>query len=1164
MNRIPLHLRNLLCLLACWSIAATAFPCQAQESSHPYQAQKQSVLSSGPSLKIGVTQDGVYRIRYEDLVSAGLTNQAEPSSNIALYGNKSGMLPYFNTPDIPDDLSPLPIWIQDGGDGTFGPGDYFLFLGQSPHIWTYDTSHGFLHQTNYYSDTTYYFVSLNPVSTCRIENATETGQGDTRITTSIEHVHHENDLSNICNGSVHWLGERFSSSGESQTVTLSTPDPANGNQKNAKLLIQTAVQTNNGTASFTIHANGENMQINHTGATGSNAVSPCTDMRSLQQELSISASQTSIVFTYQKSNAASSGFIDFIDLLYERSLRVRDQALFFRNPAALNQKASFILQADAGLQVWDITNVYRIRKLSVNQSGTSYSFTAAADSILHEYVAFHPNNASSPASILLQKEQNLHGANNIDYILVTHPQFLDYANQIADMHRERNGYSVLVATTDQIYNEFSSGAKDPSAIRMLAKHLWDKSDSLHRPRHLLLLGAASYDYKGRLGHLTDFVPTFESLSNLHEGGGDPIEDNFGYMGENEGFSPGESQGRGNMDIAVGRLPIRNQEDAEAVVEKIDIYSSPEYLYDARNPNLPGNLGDWRNEISFVCDDGFESRMESDILANNWPDTRIPAFHINKLYSDAYERVSSSTSNRVPAIESNIRTAIEEGNLFIGYYGHSGWDAWSDERILSIDIINQLKESLSYPIMFSSSCTFGYFDYIDRPSAAELLVLRPRSGAIAIVTTTRTAYTGAIESILKLFIQKITERASGQVTTIGDAYLYAKQRHTGGAVQKFALLGDPGLRTATPRYNVQTLQINGQEASSKQIDTLKALSPITIEGCITDHQGRLLEDFNGTVITKVYDKSVMESTLGNYNPQSNTNNRVITFQSQNSLLFQGYSDVKDGRFSVSFIVPKDIQYNYGNGKIEYYAYSNTSDANGCFEDIVVGGFDAESVLDTMPPIVDLYINRNNYIPGTVGESPYLYAEISDRFGINTTGTGIGHNMTLVIDEDFSNPIVVNNLFRYNPGSYTEGTLSYPLNLERGEHTAQLKVWNINNISTTESISFRIGESDEPEIFEIRAIPNPVKNDYVDIYFNHNGYGGGIEQCEVNIFNLQGRRIASFDYPVEDISGYSIGPIRWDMSRTNGGRVQSGMYIAHIRAHHADGNISHKTVKIIVLK
>lgn len=1164
MKRMHFHLKYLICTLAGLCLLFTlASSGRAQSMSDPYQSKNQSVLSSGPSLKIGVSQDGIYRIRYEDLVSQGLLNQAEPSSRINLYGNKAGMLPFFNTPDIPDDLSPLPILMQDGGDGMFGPGDYFLFFGQSPHVWTYDSSYGFLHQTNYYSDTTYYFVSAHSESAIRVGSTSNASQSDLRISTSIEHVHHESDLSNICNGSVHWMGERFSSSGQSQTVTLSTPNPANTHRNNAKILIQTAAQTNNGTASFTIDAAGTSMKISHTRATGSDESSLCTDMQSIQRELSVSSSQLPLSFSFQKSQAAGNGFIDFISLSYERQLSVQNQALFFRNPEALNRKASFSLQAGEGLIVWDITNVYHIQEFPLTRNGNSYSFTAPADSILHEYAAFYPNNAQSPSFAGLQSAQNLHGAANIDYILVTHPVFLEYAKQIADMHRERNGYSVLVATTDQVYNEFSSGSKDPSAIRMLAKHLWDKSDSLHRPRYLLLFGAASYDYKGTLGQLTDFVPTFESFFNLQEGGGTPVEDNFAYLEDLEGFSPAESNGRGSMDIAVGRLPVRNSSDAEAVVEKIDIYSHPEYLYDSRNPNLPGNFGDWRNEIAFVSDDGFESRLETSILRNDWPSTMIPEFHVNKLYSDAYERTTSSTSNRVPGLESNIRTSIEEGSLFIGYYGHSGWDAWSDERILSIDIINQLNESYSFPIMSSSSCTFGYFDYINRPSAAELLVLRPHSGAIAILTTTRTANTGSIEDIIQAFVQKLTDKSSGKVSTIGDAYLYGKKHHA-SAVYKFVLLGDPGLKAAIPQYTVQTLRINGQDIASSEPDTLKALSPITIEGIITDNQGQLLDNFNGTLITKIYDKKTTETTLGNYNPQDRRQNEKVSYQTQNSLLFQGYSEVEDGRFSVSFIVPKDIQYNYGNGKIEYYAYSNTTDANGCFEDIVVGGFNSEAILDTMPPVVDLYINKNNYITGTVGESPYLYAEISDHFGINTTGTGIGHNMTLVIDEDFSNPIVVNNLFRYNPGSYTEGTLSYPLNLERGEHTAQLKVWNINNISTTESITFRIGESDEPEIFEIRAVPNPARNDYVDIYFNHNGYGGGIERCEVNIFNLQGLRVTRFDYEVGDISGYSIGPIRWDMTRSNGGGLQSGMYIAHIRAHHTDGSISHKTVKIIIVR
>ena len=350
MKRMHFHLKYLICTLAGLCLLFTlASSGRAQSMSDPYQSKNQSVLSSGPSLKIGVSQDGIYRIRYEDLVSQGLLNQAEPSSRINLYGNKAGMLPFFNTPDIPDDLSPLPILMQDGGDGMFGPGDYFLFFGQSPHVWTYDSSYGFLHQTNYYSDTTYYFVSAHSESAIRVGSTSNASQSDLRISTSIEHVHHESDLSNICNGSVHWMGERFSSSGQSQTVTLSTPNPANTHRNNAKILIQTAAHTNNGTASFTIDAAGTSMKISHTRATGSNESSLCTDMQSIQRELSVSSSQLPLSFSFQKSQAAGNGFIDFISLSYERQLSVQNQALFFRNPSTLSNRFQVVLWPNVGI-----------------------------------------------------------------------------------------------------------------------------------------------------------------------------------------------------------------------------------------------------------------------------------------------------------------------------------------------------------------------------------------------------------------------------------------------------------------------------------------------------------------------------------------------------------------------------------------------------------------------------------------------------------------------------------------------------------------------------------------------------------------------------------------------------------------------------------------------
>lgn len=1132
---------------------------QAQSYPDPALKKSYSVLALGETLKVAVAQSGIYKISYENLVSAGLVSEEIESRKLALYGNVSGMLPTFNLPGTYDDLSPLPIWLHDGGDNRFGPGDYFLFFGESPHRWVYEKEE-FRYVPHHYSDSTFYFVSLRAEIEHRVVSRTaETPENPIRIEAFPEHVRYETNTVNLCNGGYTWLGESFSFSGNERSFTLNTPDPKAG--ESATLEVATAAISSRGTATFRITCGTTSFSIYHPEYTGSF----CSDNQTARASVPLNGNTTAVRLSFNKTNSTEAGYLDYINLFYLRNLKLAGDKLLFRHPEAVGNNARFVMEASAGTRIWDITDVYHIEEIPTTaESAGKISFSSHADGTMHEYIAFSPSQCPSPRLVGKVKAQNLHELQNISYIVVSHPAFFEQAQQIARLHQERDGITAYAATTEEVYNEFSSGAKDPSAIRLFLKRVRDKSDEGKGPAALLLFGAASFDYKNLLGGVSDFVPTLESYGNDSEGAATPSEDNFGYLDDEAGTDPAApAYPKGKLTVAVGRIPVQSVEEARNAVEKIDIYSSRSYVHDPGRPDLSGNFGNWRNEMAFVTDDSFESSMERNVLSNNHIQNNIPYIHLNKLYSDNYERENSSVTSRIPELEKAIGDMVENGCLFIGYLGHSNWNSWSDEKILTTDLIDNWKTSFTFPIMMASSCTFAYYDQANLVSGAERCVLKAHAGAIAMVATSRTATVGNIEEIHKRFAESLIDKSAGNIPTIGSAFLYAKTSTTQGGANKFLLLGDPALKVALPEHNIETLRINGKDIDPEIPDTLKALSPITIEGRIVNQAKIPLTDFNGTLMVKIYDKAVTKTTLGLYNPQSSNYNAAISYTDQNSLLFQGVTEVKDGFFSFSFIVPKDIQYNFGNGRISYYAYSENSDANGSFSGIIVGGFNENAVLDTLAPEVSLFINRNNYLEGTVGEEPYLYAEISDEYGINTTGAGIGHDMTIIIDEDLKNPITVNNYFRYNTGSYKEGTLLYPLKVEPGRHTVRLKVWNINNISASKSISFNVDGSSGFKVFDMKAVPNPVRGGYVDFYFNHNGVGGGIERCDFDIFSLQGARVSNFSYRLTDLSGYSVGPLRWNLSSNTGKRLQAGMYICHMKAFNAEGKVVKQSVKLVVV-
>ncbi len=1116
-------------------LSGSASLLQAQTYPTPQHPKSYSVLALGTSLKVGVTQNGVYRITYEDLVSAGLVSQPLSARKLAVYGNVSGYLPFFNTADIYDDLAALPFSVYDPNqDGMFGPGDYLVFYAQSQARATYQAQSGTFSVTiNPYCDTTYYFVGIQAEYVPEIPMETASAEASApQIEVFPDYVHHEQELYNVCEGGATWLGERFMSGGASHNINITLPGAVRGNTASA--YVRTAARTASGTASFTLRV-GEKTQSVYLSKNEA-----CTQFAETTLDFPVSDEKTTFSFLYNKESSAGEGYLDKITVSYNRRLAFSSGSLNFRAPQGISEDVRFRIESSRELRVWDVTDIYNLREMQVSASGNHREFSAKADNTLHEYTVFEASTCPKPRFVGLVQPQNLHAERNIDYVIVSHPSFVEQAQKIARIHREKDGYTTLVTTTQKVFNEFSSGAKDPSAFRLLMKKLSDNSDSLRKPRFLCLFGAASYDYKNILGSESDFVSTVQSFGNSDEGGGDPLDDNFGYTGPGEGISPYDNSKRGTLDVAVGRIPVHSVKEAENAVEKIDLYSSPR------------NFGDWKSEVAVVTDDGFESAMESTILKHNGFASLHPEFHLNKLYSDAYARTSSSTSTRVPALENAIRRRFEEGSLFVGYYGHSGWDAWSDEKILTNHIIDNLKQNTTFPISVASSCSFARFDNIGQVSGAERLVLHEHGGGIAIMATSRSALTGAIEDIFSRFLYALTDKSSGKIPTIGEAFLTAKIHNTSGGGQKFLLLGDPGLKVALPQGRIETTSVS---------DTIRALGTAKIEGCITDLQGNPLSDFNGKIITKVYDKPIVSKTLGLYNAREHGEayNPQVPYQQQNSLIFQGETEVKDGKFEISFIVPKDIRYEYGFGKIIYYAYNDSMDADGSYSRLVVGGFDENAVIDTNPPVVRLRLDGPDSRGLTVGVSPTLYAEINDDFGINTTGSGLGHDMTLVIDGDERNPLVVNDLFRYNLGSYRSGTLSYLLNdLQAGKHTAKLKVWNINNISATATLVFEINGAQKFELFDLIAAPNPCRGQEVKFYFTHNGEAGSIENCTLQIFDLRGARVAEAKYSTPEATGHSV-CLRWDAA---GVRLQNGIYICRVVATDVHGKTAVKTVKLVV--
>ena len=433
-------------------------------------------------------------------------------------------------------------------------------------------------------------------------------------------------------------------------------------------------------------------------------------------------------------------------------------------------------------------------------------------------------------------------------------------------------------------------------------------------------------------------------------------------------------------------------------------------------------------------------------------------------------------------------------------------------------------------------------------AGEYLLLNDNGGAIALLTTTRLVYAFPNYNLNTNFIDVLFEKYNGEYPKLGDLYKQTKVLSGSGSnTRNFILLGDPAISLSYPKYNITTSSIP---------DTIKALQEVTINGEVRDDNGNILTNFNGVVFPTVYDKEIISVTLGQESCSP------MPFRNQNNIIYKGTASVISGQFSFSFVVPKDIENNYAKGKISYYASENSGDdASGSDDSFVIGGTAENIDYDYTGPEISLYINNRNFSSGGLtNNSPVLLADIIDLSGINTVGNGIGHDITAVLDNNFSNPFILNEYYKSNLNSYSEGVVEFPLeNLEDGMHTLTLKVWDVFNNSSESSIDFYVSNDEIISVSEFLNYPNPFTNS-TEFYFQLNQSDQLID-VNIDIFSMTGQHIDNLKQSFFN-NGFRVGPINWNGKNKSGGNVSPGLYIANLSVEIENGLFETKSIRIAI--
>jgi len=800
-----------------------------------------------------------------------------------------------------------------------------------------------------------------------------------------------------------------------------------------------------------------------------------------------------------------------------------------------------------------------VKEMPLTKNGNITTLKAYAQT-LKEFVAFDAANAFHPGLMGAVANQNLHGMSQADLVIVTHPLFLSQANQLATFHRDNDQMNVAVATTSQIYNEFSSGKQDPSAIRDFVRMFYERNltDSLHRVKYLLLFGDGSYDMKYRIKPNSNMIPTWQTDNSILPISSYVSDDFYGMLDSIEGDNL-----NGDIDVGVGRFPVSTVSDADIIVAKSIRYGiKKDELPNSYENGLISNYDSWRNNVSFIADDEdgnlhFNQTENMVILL----DSITNKLNVNKIYLDSYKQVHTPSGDKYPDVNVDIDKNIRNGSLIINYVGHGGEYGLASEGVLTFTEIGKYTNFYNLPIFVTATCEFSRYDNPELTSAGEKILLHPHGGGIAMFTTTRIAFAHSNEIVNRNLIRTTFGENHTSKVRFGDIIKMSKNLCGYGVYKEnFTLLGDPALSLAIPEYNVVTDKIL-LDTTNITGDTIYNSNVITVKGHISDKNGNLQDWFNGKIYPKVFDKPIMITTLANDPSLSYPAN----FYLQQGLLFQGNSTIKNGEFEFSFFAPRDIKFGQGYGKIIYYAKNNDFDARGVADSLIIKNNGINDLPDFTGPDIHIYMEDLKFKEGgETSANPLMIAFLHDTSGINAYGIGIGHEIVGILDGDgdVNNPVYLNQYFIQDSNKCTAGKVTYKFTgLSYGMHKFSLSAWDLLNNNSEKEISFNVKSPSDLDLGGVYNFPDPVI-DHTTFFIERN-MSTEIMYVTISIVDLSGRVCVELN---QDVAPNSYKPIQiyWDGTNANGEPLSKGFYTYRVTLSDKSGKIRQKSDKMVILK
>ena len=1117
-----------------------------------------SALASGKWVKIRVKDEGVYAITKSKLQKMGFSNPEK----VSLYGYNLSILPEAVIENISDDMTEIPVWRRSDGS--------LLFYSYGTTKWQRknSTSSTFTRINNPYSSYIYYFVTERQEgqpSTMSKENVSLGNTLEATVTFPEHSIIEKDEISILNSGRTFYENYNYLN-GNKKTYTLSTEGIA---APSVSLNVQ-FVGTNG--SSLTIEVD-------------STSLSPISIRNVVEYEYGVQINRT---FTIKKELTASSkvtlthtrgngisGYLDYIIACYTRKLDLAGHNyLAFRASNNDAEKKYAISGANENTRVWRVTSPQQTCELEGTLENGTYTVLTDKDASNQEYVAVNVNaNFPEPDIVGTIKNQDLHALSNIDFVIIVpaNNKLTAQAQRLADAHTQYDSIRCIVVRADEIYNEFSAGTPDATAYRRFMKMLYDKAETeADRPKNLCLFGDGVWDNRMITPTMAkkdpdDYLLCYESDNSLHHTDSYVLEEYYTLLADNKGISPLKDK----PDCGVGRITVMTPNEARNVVDKLIGYIDNSHA------------GAWKNTICIMADDGNANThiKDADAVAKQ-VEALFPSYRMRKIYWDSYNREESGAGHSYPDARKDIVNQITEGALIMNYTGHGSAYTLSHEQVISRSDFAEW-DSPYLPLWFIAACDVTPFD-MNVENIAETALQNNKGAAVGMITTTRTVYAAQNSKINQAFMKCVlTQKEDGKQYTLGEALAKAKGDLIGkGALSHrdslnkvhYVLIGDPAIALPVPTYKVKVDKVNGISVEGNPAQTISAGSVVSVQGHIVDEDGNDAPNFNGVITPTVFDN--LEFITCNNNAKEDVD--PFQFYARTRTLFAGSDSIRQGKFDFTFPVPLDINYSDENGLMCFYAINaeRNIEANGNFQDFALGGTDSNLSHDTQGPVLVASINgiefsnvlsKDSVISNvlttsevTMHETPYFLGVIQDENGINATGSGIGHEITVIVDNDPKKTFDLNRTFKYATGTWTTGSVYCVLpELSTGKHTLLFRAWDVLNNPSTLEIEFDVLQGLKPDLLSLQ-INSPNRDNMLSVVIENNR-PNSVLNIDVRIFDMSGREM--WKGGETGTSASTFYTYTCNLNEMNG-HLQPGVYICKASISTGNGVQASESKKFVV--